>query len=310
MIEFESLRVEFANKFKVIDAQRNDYKRKQRIYIFVFIGLAIISFLLAATLTKNPFFGAFPALVCFSIFYAIRGTQKRKIARLFKTSLLIPAIKKGFPHLTYRSAPGIHQSDFLASTIYSKSNVDRYRSEDLFEGKHGDTTFRFCEVHAERKETRSNGNGGSSTHYVTIFQGVFMIADFNKSLSFTTRVIQAKDSFFEKLFKRNSKVSLENEEFENLFNTYSEDQIEARYILSPAMMERILKLQKTWSDRINLSFSGNHVYIAINHNRNLFEPNLADPMEFNQIERVFDEITACLKIMDTLDLNTRVWTKE
>jgi len=309
MVEFDTLRSELTDKFQAVEAQYKIYKRNQGFYIFGLIVLCILSFVIAAKFTQNPFFGAFPALAFVMVFLAIRKSQKKKIANLFKSSILIPAIQKGFPELKYRSNPGVHKSDFLASTLYTSGQVDRYNSEDLFEGNHGDTAFRFSEVHAERRETRSDGNGGSSTHYVTIFRGIFMVADFNKSLSYTTRVIQARDGFFEKLFNRKTKVSLENPEFEKIFNTYCEDQVEARYILSTAMMERIVKLQKMWNDKVNLSFSGNHVYIAINHARNLFEPDLSDKMELEQVERIFKEINACLKIIDTLDLNTRIWTK-
>lgn len=309
MVEFETLRSELTDKFQTVEVQYNQFKRKQGFYIFGLIVLCLLSFGLAATLTQNPLFGAFGAVAFIMLFLAIRNHQKKKIANLFKSSILIPAIQKGFPELKYRSNPGVHKSDFLASTLYTSAQVDRYTSEDLFEGRHGETDFRFSEVHAERRETRSNGNGGTSTHYVTVFRGIFMVADFNKSLSHTTRVIQAKDGFFEKLFNRNTKVSLENPIFEKIFNTYSQDQVEARYILSTAMMERIVKLQKMWNDKVNLSFSGNHVYIAINHARNLFEPDLSEKMELEQVERIFKEIQACLKIIDTLDLNTRIWTK-
>lgn len=309
MFNFDLIKSELSEEFDLIEIKRHEFKKKRRILMLVFVLLAIIAFTLTTLFTTNFLFGAFPTLILLTIFFALNNFFKKKVASLFKLKILVPAIQKGFPNLSYQSSPGINREDFLASTLYSSGQIDRYVSEDIFEGKHGETQFRFCEVHAERKEeTRSNGS--TSTRYVTVFQGIFMIADFNKSLSHTTRIVQGRDGFFEKLFNRKTKVSLENPDFEGLFNTYCDDQIEARYILSPAMMERILKLQSLWEDKVSLSFCGNHIYIAINHARNLFEAELGDPMEMEQVERIFKEISACLRIIDTLDLNTRIWTKE
>ena len=109
---------------------------------------------------------------------------------------------------------------------------------------------------------------------MTIFQGIYMIADFNKTLNGTTRILQAGDNFLKKLMNRKTQVSLDNPAFEKIFNTYSDDQVEAMYILSPSMMERIMKLQEKWQEEIRISFIRDHVFIAINHKRNLFEPNI------------------------------------
>ena len=180
----------------------------------------------------------------------------------------------------------------------------------MFYGLRGKTNYKFSEVHVEERRTTTDSKGRTKTHYVTIFKGIFMIADFNKHLTTTTRVIRGGDNFFEKLFAGKSKVTLENPTFENIFNTYSSDQVEARYILSPAMMERILELKELFNSNINLSFTGNHVYLAISKSKNHFEPKLGKKIDINQLERIYQEIEACLKIIDTLDLNTRIWTKK
>ena len=96
----------------------------------------------------------------------------------------------------------------------------------------------------KEKHTSIDSKGNPKTTYSTIFQGVFMIADFNKKLKYYTKVIESSGDFFAKIFYNRTKVELENPVFEKIFNTYSKNQIEARYILSPAMMERILEFRK------------------------------------------------------------------
>lgn len=250
------------------------------------------------------------SVITIAIGAIISYQTKRKLTANFKENVLLPSLKKKHPQLNYNQSASISRDEFVASEIFSSFRVSRFNGEDLFSGIEGKTHFKFSEVHAEERRTRSNGKGGTQTYYVTIFKGIFMIADFNKRLSYTTRVIQAADGFFEKLFAGKSKVSLEHPVFEKMFNTYSQDQVEARYILTPAMMERLVELQKQWSSNLNVSFKGNNMFVAISNPYNHFEPNLRKEIDIPQIERIFDEIESCLSIINTLDLNTRIWTKD
>ena len=135
------------------------------------------------------------------------------------------------------------------------------------------------------------------------------MADFNKHFNGLTRVVEGGDGFFEKLFAGKSKVSLENPTFEKIFNTYSNDQAEARYILTPKMMEQILLIKEKWNSSVALSFRDNHVFIAITSYYNLFEPNMKQTFDLAHVDRIFEEIDSCLELIDILDLNTRIWTK-
>lgn len=274
--------------------------------IHILFGILTLAVFIAVLLIFKKFFVAIAlgVLIAGGWYYLI-DRENNKFGQLFKQLVMIPFLLEQFPSMVYHRE-GIEKKAFLASELYKKNDVDRYNSEDMFSGMHGKTKFRFSEVHAEREHRDSDG--GSS--YVTIFQGIFLIADFNKSLKGSTRVVQAKDNFFKKFLNRKKQVSLEHPEFEGIFNTYGDDQIEARYILSTAMMERILKLQAKWKDELRISFIRDHVFIAVNHKRNLFEPDLGREIDKTQLDRIMDEVSTCLEIMDILDLNTRIWTKE
>ena len=51
-------------------------------------------------------------------------------------------------------------------------------------------------------------------------------------------------------------MKLENPDFEKTFDVYSTDQIEARYLLSPSMMERLLALEMCIRDSIKAAQTG------------------------------------------------------
>jgi hypothetical protein len=105
---------------------------------------------------------------------------------------------------------------------------------------------------------------------------------------------------------------LEDPEFEKHFVVYGTDQVEARYILSTALMQRILTLRNKVNKGISLSFIDSHVYIGLPIDRNLFEPPaLWQSIDnYKQIEEYHYLVSLCMTIVEVLDLNTRIWTKE
>ncbi len=295
-----------------IEGERKKRKeRMKKLWLYSLIPLVVlgISFLVY----PNPvvLIASGVGTLIYIIVIAIIGySSKMKLINVFKQQVLIPSIKEAYPGVTYAQKASITRDEFVHSQIYSASSVDRFKGEDLFTGKHGDTTFKFSEVHVEERRTRTDSKGRTQTYYVTIFKGIFMIADFNKEIQSHTRVMQASDGFFEKLFAGKTKVSLEDPVFEKMFNTYSKDQVEARYILTPAMMERMIELQKTWGGKTHYSFKGHYMFVAIANSYNHFEPEMKQEVGLDQIKRIFNEIDNCLSIIDTLDLNTRIWTKQ
>lgn len=69
------------------------------------------------------------------------------------------------------------------------------------------------------------------------------------------------------------------------FCVYSDDQVEARYILSPSLIERIVDFKQKWDTKVYLSFRDSKVYIAIKMKKNLFETRLFKSIvDYNFIE--------------------------
>jgi hypothetical protein len=233
--------------------------------------------------------------------------------------LAIGAIVKAMePEMTFSPEHGVPQSQFVRSELFQRP--DRYNCEDGLHGKIGDTTVHISEVHAEQKHTRTDSKGNTQTRYTTIFDGLFMVADFHKHFSGTTRVLpDTAERIFGGLgrllqdfrpFSKQDLVYLEDPEFEGEFVVYGTDQIEARYILSTAMLRRILDLKRRWRDEVRLSFIESNVFVAISHKSNLFEPDIGGSVLSRElIGRIVAELAVCFGLVDDLNLNTRIWTK-
>jgi len=238
----------------------------------------------------------------------------------FKLKVIGAALRDIDQSLLIEPDAGIKEREFIKTRLFDHT-PDRYSSEDLVSGKADKTSFYFSEVDAEYKTEHTDNKGRKTETWHTIFKGILFVADFNKKFHGTT-IVTARDlggtvgSWIAKaapiFFSSASKeVELENVDFNKTFITNSTDQIEARYILTPAMMDRLCELNSKCKNTISLSFIDSRVYIAFPLDENYFEPplfkSILDP---SCLERDIYIIGFMHGIVKELDLNTRIWGKE
>lgn len=286
--------------------------------ILVIVGLA--SFGLAAVVEAKFIFLVPVIILLFSFLQFSKYSKARKnYNEVFKRIIIKELIKFVMPELYYESGYCIPQANFVNSEIF-RERIDRYRGDDCVSGIVDKTAFRFSELHAEQKQITYDNKGRARETWVTIFRGIFFMGDFNKNFHGKTVVLPDQaESFLGGIFSfvqkfsagRGELVKLENVDFEKEFVTYSNDQVEARYILSPALMERILKFRKEANGRIFLSFVDSSVFVAIPVNKNLFEANVfSSALKKDYIQEYFFYLELAVGLVEDLNLNTRIWTKE
>ena len=163
-------------------------------------------------------------------------------------------------------------------------------------------------------------DGRGNRHYHTFFKGLFFIADFNKDFRSKTfvlpdtaeRMLGGLGAMFQKMnASRPPLVKLEDPEFEKLFVVYGDDQVESRYILSTSLMRRIVDFKRKTKRQVYLSFIKSKVYVAVWYKRDLFEPRVFQTMlDFSPIQQYFEDLLLATSIVDDLNLNTRIWSKQ
>lgn len=255
------------------------------------------------------------SFVIFVIGALIISRRKAKLASLFKQEAIPELLRTALPGFWYAADRSVSVDEFKHSSLFI--NPDRYNGKDYFEGTYGQTGLHFSLVHAEERyetTTTDTDNDGHTTtrteeHWRNIFKGLFFAADFNKHFNGSTLVRAGKAGIFAGLF--GNLVKLEDPRFSQQFKVYSSDQVEARYLLTPRMMERLLDLKESLGS-IELSFIGSWVHIAAGgFPYNAFEPDVKHP--FNdpaQVERTLGWISLVVGIVEELDLNTRIWSKQ
>ncbi len=308
----ESLEFFYKNELlcKLIKLQ----KQKKMLFIFPLIWL------FTAVILARLFYLNLPddwtimltivGMITIIVFYGIFVVKQFKLK--FKTIIVKPLVNFVSPQFQYFPNRGISEIQFTNCQIFSAHN--KYKSEDLIKGTVGKSYFEYSEINA----SYVSGAGNSSSKK-KIFSGILLIADFNKHFKGKTFVrtdIAEKifgtliGSGLQKIFSKASLVKLENLEFEREFVVKSTDPVEARYILTPSLMERVMNLQRKYN-KIQFSFIASKMYIAIPSNKDRFEPSIFKNVNnFELIKDFYNEITEIINIIEELNLNTRIWTKK
>ena len=76
------------------------------------------------------------------------------------------------------------------------------------------------------------------------------------------------------------------------------------------MMERLVEMNNRLGNNVTISFCHSNVYIAIPDSRNHFEASVWQPLTRRNLEEEFQTVSDLVQIVDELNLNLRIWTKE
>lgn len=251
-------------------------------------------------------------------FTIVTFNRKDKYRKSFKSDVVSEIIRLFNPEWRYQYDLCISKPEYERSGIF-QHHIDRYDGDDLVTGNVDKTDFQYSELHTQYKQVTYSAKGRRQEHWVTIFKGIFMHADFNKNFSGVTyvlpdtaeRLLGSWGQSLQRLSSRGELVKLENVEFEKLFVVYGSDQVEARYILTPAIMESMVNLYKRFDGEIYFSFVGSRVYFAKSFSGSLFEPNVfTSGVNFGDAKEMFDLLSMITTLIQDLNLNTRIWTKE
>ena len=113
--------------------------------------------------------------------------------------------------------------------------------------------------------------------------------------------------FFVVSLNKNNKeeVKLEDVVFSKKWNVYATDQIEARYLLTTAFMERILEVKRRFKGmNIEFSFFDNKLLIAIPSSKDMFETTslFKSALSYYRMQNVVYQFYSIFSIIDLLKI--------
>ncbi len=255
---------------------------------------------------RMPFFGAFALASLYTAY------ERRKLGKTYKRIVVGRVVNALGQGLTYSPTSTFTKQAFLDMDLFQR-RCEQWKSEDEISGRRNVVTYRILEAHATRTE-----GSGKHRRRVTIFKGLIVQLDFNKHFQGHTVVVPDSESkilgglFGDSSERRNKELCrMENVDFENAFSVYSTDQQEARYILTPKLMELIMEARLIFSDAIRLSFHHNSVFVTVPQSTDRFEVSLfgAKITPETAVGELAELVKLAERLVETLDLETRIWTR-
>lgn len=245
-------------------------------------------------------FGSFTVM----IFGALMLTAVMTWGRTFAEELSA----KIFGHFGYLYSPKAPEN-FLAP--YRQCGLlpgyDRASTEDHVLGEVDGVPFELAEAFLEKKVRRDKRD-----EYDLVFRG--LVARYAFPKRFAGRTVVRGDRGFLNAFgpagAGGERVHLEDPRFEERFDVFSSDQVEARYLLTPAFMERLVRLADASDGPMQAAFDGNDLLLVIDGRRGYFaQPSpWKDLRQSDHIRAFVEDIAFIREIAKTLKLDaaTRV----
>jgi len=159
---------------------------------------------------------------------------------------------------------------------------ERCSFEDQWRGKVGEHSFQLYEAHLE--EERSSGK---SRRWVTLFRGALITIGFARRFNGVTLVERAgrRKSFFGLLGDKDEitldgirlgRVDMVDPRFEDEFAVWSNDQVEARYLVHPEYVERLMAVEQAFAgEKVRALFQDGELLIVL-ESGNMFESGSLD----------------------------------
>ncbi len=297
-------------EFSGIEASRKKYLR------FFIIGLLIIFVILPAIcaglfwlfLQQNNgeyhYHGDLPlgtiffallvliAIVSSPVFFYKRKAKNR----------VMPEFIKYFGDFEYAFMNCIDDDTIRKSLLFDEYNT--HLGDDYFCGCFQEVGMVISEEKLQFAEQHEKG-----VSIQKVFNGILILLEMNKNFAGKTVVLKDKGIFnaFNQM-KGLQKVALEDSLFEKEFEVYSNDQLEARFLLTTAFMERMLKVRKAYkSHKLQFSFFDNKLLIAIDCKKNMFESTslFRKTTDRQLINETFEQFISVMAIIELLKLNQR-----
>ena len=225
----------------------------------------------------------------------------------YKELYLKPYIESlGF---SYKMGALFQEKEVRQSEIFD--GFDRFRADDLVCANVDGVDFMFCDIRLE-KDIGTGIPFIFKNNYATFFEGPFFVANFNKKICsdvfvFSNTTLPPSELQHKLLGGR--EIPIDNADFNQNFTIYANDAMTVMYVLTPALMEKILSLKQLVKSNISLSFKQNKIYIAIARGADSFEPSLDRPILNARIAKdIKADLDAMLQIVKILKLNEKSWT--
>ena len=240
----------------------------------------------------------------------------RDYEAFYKNVFVRAAIREVGPNFNYDPNAGISRKEFCRIGIYSP---DEFRAEDLISGTYNGVKFSLSEAIDIPNDAKLNFGDSAALNLLSAivfawetmkdmqaFSGSVLVCEFYKK--FSGQTIVASRTLNTKFL--GEKERMDDTLFNDEFRVFTDDNVEARYLLTPAFMERLRELKIKFGGEMGVSaaFMDDKFYLFLNGAENKFETTLFSlPPSLEDAALIKKEISELLSIIDELNLNLNIF---
>lgn len=213
---------------------------------------------------------------------------------------LLEKLNKGDLKIEFNRQNFIPQNSFFINGLYPPK-CDEYTGNDLFVGKKGDIDFMFSDIFVRVISHFEKGKysikNGEIVNTKVLFGGTLFIAGIKRDISGTLYACAKYNPY---LKPRGKRQVMDNVLFEKYFTTYSDDAINARYILNPRVMEKIVAFRQMLDCSVSVVFFAKKVYFYVDNRTDNFEVQIGKDIRAN-FKKIKTEIEKFLAIVEEIN---------
>lgn len=305
---YSQMRREFYEKFqnKILPLVRcHEHKRLAKLHLAIFsVCLLIIAATIIIVIAQNNggifsksneglfklafmLYCSAPIVWCF-----IKKDFENSIKKM-----IMPTICGCFGNFKWSNAYYEEESKYITSGLIPNFTYKDF--DDIFKGSYKDVGIDIVEAEYSRKQGK---------HTITVFNGVIVVLDMNKNFTGHT-VIKQNELIHTSPLADLRFTELEDPEFNKKYDVYTNDEVDARYLITPSFMERLKKMKTAFSaNKAECAFYGNYLIIALHTSKDLFSLcSLIKRIDDNrQFFEMYEEIVSIIKLIDHFKLDQKI----
>ncbi len=266
------------------------------IVVFIILGIFVfksldISFLIGINVLIM--------LICKMIKKSFENKIKEKI---------MPSLCSCFDDLKW-STYGEYLPDerlIVLSELFKTNSTSTFSYDDIFQGSWANVPFEIIEL--ESRTHKASVSSSRRTSSKIQFRGVIVKFKIDKKFKSKTVILKNKQNC-PWLDKNLKKSQFEDVIFEDKFDVYTQDEVEARYLITTSFMERLNNLKTAFDiNEISCSFLNGTLLIALSTQKDLFhlaslDVPLTDSREFSKL---YGELISIYDLIEYFKLDQKI----
>ncbi|MGJ8564227.1 MAG: DUF3137 domain-containing protein [Alphaproteobacteria bacterium] len=281
------------------DLEAQEFERKRAVRNISVNAPIIIGTGLALTYLVWTFFPIIPLILflCAASFMAAFGYAAYRLKDV-KSATKNRIVAGVCDYIGWEFSEDVTEPPDLAPLIdygLLPSSYNRVNFEDKISGNAHGTDFETLECHMEKRVKTKNGE-----RWDTVFRGSLMAIDFHQKFLGKTVVLRDKGFFNAKTKHGLKRVGLVDPVFEKIFEAYSTDQVESRYLLTPTFMQRLVDIETSIDGKnIRFAFLDGLLLAAVETSNRFESGSMFSPLvDTARTQKILDEVGAVYNLVD------------